>query len=75
MSEPQTLYLLWHGDDLSKETPDSKLLGVYSSERAALERINRCATPPGFGEHPDDFRISPYFIDKDEWTAGYIEVG
>lgn len=75
MPNLQVVYLLWHGDDLDEDTPEAKLLGVYSSEQAALDRINRSSALPGFAEHPDDFHISQYTIDKDEWVAGYIEVG
>ena len=28
--DQQVVYILWHGDDLDTETPDAKLLGVYS---------------------------------------------
>ena len=75
MTEPQIVYLLWHGDDISPDTSEAKLLGVYSSEQAARDRINRSAALPGFAEHPDDFLISPSEVDKDEWTTGYVEVG
>jgi hypothetical protein len=75
VSDLQLVYLLWHGDDIDEGTPDAKLLGVYSSEQTALDRIERCAGLPGFAEHPDDFLISQCAIDKDEWTDGYVEVG
>jgi hypothetical protein len=75
MPDPQIVYLLWHGDDIDGDTPEAKLLGVYSSEQAALDRIQHSAEEPGFVDHPDDFRIVPYTIDRDEWEDGYIEVG
>jgi hypothetical protein len=72
MTDPQVVYLLWHGDD-PDEGPNAKLLGVYSSEQAALDRINRSIALPGFAEYPEDFHISPYTIDQDEWTTGWVE--
>jgi hypothetical protein len=74
VSDPQIVYLLWHGDDVHSDTPDAKLLGVYSSEEAAQDRIARAANLPGFAEHPDDFLISPYAIDRDQWESGWVEV-
>jgi hypothetical protein len=65
---------LWHGDDLEDGAPEAKLLGVYASESAARDRISRSASVAGFAEHPGDFHIARYQIDKDEWTEGYVEV-
>jgi len=73
MAGQQDVYLLWHGDDIHDDTPDALLLGVYSSERAALDRISQAILLPGFRDHPDDFRISCYTIDQDEWTSGYTQ--
>lgn len=70
----QVVYLLWHGDDVSDDTPEAKLLGVYSSEQAAQDRIGRASALPGFADHPHHFVIDAYTIDKDEWTSGYVEV-
>lgn len=75
MSEGNTVYLLWHGDDLEEGTPEAKLLGVYSSEEKAQERITRSLGQPGFADHPDDFLIVPQTVDKDDWPDGYVEVG
>jgi hypothetical protein len=71
VSAGDVVYLLWHGDDLEDSTPEPKLLGVYSSEAAARERIERAKELPGFMDHPDDFLIAPYTVDKDEWPEGY----
>ena len=74
--ERDFVYILWHGDDLGLGAPEAKLLGVYSSEAAAQERIRRTIPKgvPGFADHPDDFRICRYEIDKDEWVEGYVEI-
>ena len=72
MTNRDHVWLLWHGDDIYDETPDAKLLGVYSSEELARERIGRCAQISGFRDHPEAFEISRYEIDRDEWTEGYV---
>jgi hypothetical protein len=53
---------------------DVKLLGVYSSEIAAQTRIESARRLPGFSDEPDCFQVSPYTVDKDEWTAGLLVI-
>lgn len=74
MTEDRHVWLLWHCDDLHDDTPDAKLLGVYSSEDAAKGRIARSSDLPGFREHPNAFEITRYEIDRDEWAEGWVEV-
>jgi hypothetical protein len=70
------VYLLWHGDDLGEGTPEAKLLGVYSSEDAVRDRIARTlrAGVPGFADHPNDFHVAKYEVDRDQWDDGYVEI-
>lgn len=49
-----------------------KLLGVYSTEQLAEERIRAARSLPGFRDEPDCFQIVRYDVDKDEWTSGYF---
>jgi len=51
---------------------DVKLLGCYSTEARAHERIGRARLSPGFAEEPDCFTISRYTVDQDEWAEGYV---
>ena len=51
---------------------DVKLLGCYSTEECAQERIDRARLLPGFAEEPDCFTVSRYVIDRDEWTEGFV---
>lgn len=53
------------GDDL-------KILGVYSTEHRARERIERARSAPGFADEPDCFWIDTYEVDKDQWAEGFI---
>lgn len=65
------VYLLWHVHEIDDEE-DSKLLGVYSTERLAQDRIARSRQSPGFVDHPDGFVVSRYEVDRDEWTEGFV---
>jgi hypothetical protein len=51
---------------------DVKLLGVYSSDAAARARIESARALPGFSDEPNCFQITPYTLDKDEWTEGFV---
>lgn len=62
-----------NADDYWDEDEDNiKLLGVYSSREAAERRIGEARTLPGFRDEPHCFHISPYELDRDEWTTGYF---
>jgi len=65
------VYLLWHSYEVD-DCEVSKLLGVYSTEERAADRIERSRSLPGFVDHPDDFVIDRYEIDADKWTEGFV---
>lgn len=50
---------------------DVKILGVYSTEMKAQDRIIRARTLPGFRAEPDCFLIDQYTTDEDRWTEGF----
>ncbi|MEV6073325.1 hypothetical protein AB0L82_42840 [Nocardia sp. NPDC052001] len=61
------------GDLIWDEKEDEiKLLGVYSSEQRAQERILQARTLPGFEDEPDCFHIDRTRVDRDHWTSGYF---
>ncbi len=67
------VYLLWHTHK-SKELrngDDAKLLGTFSS--AAKAEIAKYAAMKlnGFKDHVEDFEISEYEIDKQQWKEGF----
>lgn len=76
VADQRYVYLLWHGDDVGVGAPEPKLLGVYSTEAGAEDRIDRTLREgaAGFVEFPGAFHIDRYEIDKDEWVEGYVEV-
>lgn len=59
----------WSADE--QEGDDVKLLGVYSTEARANERLEAVRELPGFESEPDCFLTDPYELDRDEWTTGY----
>ena len=67
----QTVYLLWHTHILDDEE-DSKLIGVYSSQELAEEKIVEYRSVEGFKNNPDDFEIASYQLDQDFWTEGFV---
>lgn len=72
--EPCPQHLDGDGDPLCDEQAgdDVKLLGVYSSEAAALARVESARLLPGFRDEPDCFQIVPYTVDRHEWTEGFV---
>lgn len=66
------VYILWHTHEFEDGDEDSKLLGVYSSESIAKDKIMKYKKLPGFGQYPDGFEISKYEIDTDHWEEGFV---
>lgn len=62
--------LVWDEED----GDDLKLLGVYSTEPRARERIENARGVPGFADEPNRFLIDKYAIDEDQWAGGFISV-
>lgn len=60
-----------------KEMPEGEddieiLIGVYSSNEEARAAIERMKDKPGFADSPQCFEVSPYSVDQDHWTDGFI---
>jgi uncharacterized protein YuzE len=53
---------------------DIKLLGVYSSDLRARERIERARQLPGFADEPDCFLVTLHELDKDHWEEGFVTI-
>lgn len=51
------------------------LIGVFSSERKAINAINELIKKEGFDEHSRDcFTIDTYDINKTEWSEGFFKM-
>lgn len=68
----ESVYILWHTHEFNEDEEDSKLIGVYSSESIARDRIAKYKTLPGFSQYPDGFDIVRYEIDADHWREGFF---
>ena len=53
---------------------DVKLLGVYSTDDRARERIERAKATPGFSDEPDCFVVDRYVVDEDTWAEGFFTI-
>jgi hypothetical protein len=65
------VFLVWHAHDLIEEV-DVKLLGVFSTQERADERVARARQEDGFRDYPDNFEVSEYVVDEDTWTTGFV---
>lgn len=65
--------LLWHIHEVDGEE-DSKLIGVYSTERDAIAAVERLKTKPGFAQTVEGFQYESYVLNVDHWTEGFVEV-
>ena len=70
----RAVYLLHHVREVSADEEDAKLIGVYSSRKAAEEAQARSSKLPGFKKYPDGFVIDRYVINCDAWTSGFVTV-
>jgi hypothetical protein len=70
------VYLLWytHVDERLVGGEDFMLIGVYSSIDEANSAIERKGSCQGFKDNKDGFEISPYTLDEDSWSGGFIMV-
>lgn len=69
----QTVYVVQHvheSDDGEEE--DIKLIGVYDSQSEADAAVARARLLLGFRDHPEGFEVTPYELNKDDWTEGFI---
>jgi hypothetical protein len=51
---------------------DVKILGRYTSEERARDRVEHARLLPGFLEEPDCFYVSECVLDEDDWTEGFV---
>lgn len=66
------VYLLQHSYEVN-EYDETKIIGVYISEKKALDVIEQYKTLPGFKEYSDCFYIDKYELDKNHWEEGFIK--
>lgn len=67
----QTVYLVQHEHIENDNIEDTRIVGIYSSEKLAHEGIERTKKLSGFRVVPEGFQITEYILDKDNWFVGY----
>jgi len=65
-----TVYILWHSYE-DEDHVDSKLIGVYSSQKLAETAKKNVANQPGFSTYPNGFIIDKYEVNQDGWAEGF----
>jgi len=69
----ESVVLLWHVHEIKGEAVE-KLIGVYRTERDALDAIERLKSGPGFAQTQEGFLHERYELNRDHWTEGFMEV-
>jgi hypothetical protein len=67
------VHLLWFAPNGPDNDDDSLLIGVYETEVAALEAVQRLSNKPGFVDYPEGFQIHPRELGRDSWVEGFIK--
>ncbi len=54
---------------------DGKLCGVLSTHERAQAAREQLMEVEGFRDHPDDFLIDEYDVDRVQWESGFVSLG
>lgn len=65
-----SVFIAWHTHE-TDDGEDCKLLGVYSTEALALQRVARAKTEPGFRDHLEGSEVAEYGLNEDAWLDGF----
>jgi hypothetical protein len=66
-----TVFVVQHQYDLDG-CDETKFIGVYASRASAEAVVHKLRGQPGFRDHPGDFSIDEYELDRDHWEEGFI---
>jgi hypothetical protein len=66
------VFIVQHVREISPDVEKVKLIGVYSTEAAAMAAVARARALPGFAESKDGFHVGAHQLDKDNWTEGFV---
>ena len=66
-----SVFVLWYVRAPDSADEDELLIGVYRTEEAAKDAIERLKGKPGFADAPDGFQIHPYELNRDHWSEGF----
>lgn len=65
------VYLLQHSYELKNGCDETKVLGIFSTQKEAKEAIEIYQYLPGFRNKKEDFFIDEYEMNKKYWTDGF----
>jgi hypothetical protein len=66
----QKMYLVWR--TTSTVRGDAELVGIYSTEEHAADRVARCRQLPGYADGLVDFVVSTCEVDLDERSSNLV---
>lgn len=69
----RSAYVLLHGHLMDEERVDTKLIGIYPSQEAAVLAMGRARMLPGFLESPEGFTIHELPVGVAAWSTGFDE--
>ena len=70
----KSVFIVQHSHELEDGSDETKFIGAYSTEALARDSIDRLRDQPGFSDHPNNFHIDEYELDKDHWEEGYVSL-
>lgn len=67
------VYLLQHSYliDQEQDIYETKIIGIYSSEKNAKNVLEAYRKISGFNQHSNDFFIDKYIVDENNWIDGF----
>ena len=68
------VFQLYHTHVFSDDREDVKELGIYSTREKAEQALARATQLPGFRDSPERLEIAEAYVDRDEWTEGFVTV-
>lgn len=67
----KTVYYVQHENIENDYIEEPQIIGIYSTEKLAQEAVERAKNFSGYGDYPEGFQISEYFLDFDQVICGF----
>jgi hypothetical protein len=64
---------MWHVLQNDEFMDNAKMIGVYRSHSDCEAAIARLKDQPGFRDYVAGFHVDEYLLNKDHWTAGFVD--
>ena len=69
----KSVFLLQHSYELDG-IDETKIIGIYSSNKKAEDVIEQYKLLAGFNKHINSFHIDEYPVDSNHWSEGFYSV-